>query len=100
MSKINICGVILDDEQQQQLYGFIESYLYGLKKKEAEDLALKEIATNAAATLKIDKKIITNAAKDIWKIEAGKLNIDQKSDEEAAIEQVREIYNTKSGLTP
>ena len=97
MSKINIDGTILDSEAQLKLFGYIESYIYGLKRKEAEDIALKEILVSCKDTLDLDTKFVKSAAVNIWKVEAGKIDLQKQNDDAAAIEQCMEIHDTMSG---
>ena len=98
MSKINVDGVILDDEGQHKLYQAIEVYMQHLKDKAAVEILMKECLADVGENIHKDmKKYVKNAATQIWKAEAGKLDLERKNDEEAAVEQCREIHAEHAG---
>ena len=98
MSKINVDGTILNDEDQDYLFKQMEYYIEGLKEKAAIELRLKDTLKVTEDKIKVDKKFVKNSATDLWKAEAGKLDLDKKNDEAAATEQITEIFEKKSGL--
>lgn len=94
---INIDGQILQTEQQKELYGYLVEYMLCLKNKATEDLHMKDILTAAEDNLNLDKKFISASAKDLFKAEQGKLDLNKRNDDAAAAEQCMEVYDAFDG---
>ena len=66
--------------------------MYGLKQIESEKENLKDILEVVKDELKIKPAYVKRAAQELFKEELGKLNRSEKNDDDAAVEQCREIY--------
>ena len=89
---IDINGIKLDNEAQIKLTGIIKNYVYGLKQIKSEQENLKDILEVVKDELKIKPAYVKRAAQELFKEELGKLNRSEKNDDDAAVEQCREIY--------
>lgn len=94
---INIDGALLDEEQQRSLHGFITCYIDAMKRKAIEDETMKDILDKAKDELQLTKAYVRGAATDLYKLEIGKLNQQAIDDKEAAMAQIREIYEDIEG---
>ena len=89
---IDINGIKLDTEAQVKLTGIIKNYVYGLKQIESEKENLKDILEVVKDELKIKPAYVKRAAQELFKEELGKLNRAERNDDDAAVEQCRDIY--------
>lgn len=100
MSKINIDGVILDEQQQKSLSGHIESLIYSFERVDIEsDTQKKILEENVKGDLKLKPKYVKDVAKKLYALKIGKLNASEDQDAEAAKEQIMEIYDKFSSVS-
>ena len=95
MSTIKVNGQVLDSAAQKSLADMIETYMYGLGRIDGEKMNHKDILERAKDELKINKSYVKNAATELYQEEQGKLNPQEKEEKEAAVAQIKEIYENE-----
>ena len=95
---IVIDGVILEEDEQKALADGQAVLIQNMKDAETLKLKATEDLNAIAEKTGLDKKYIKKSATDMYKWESGKLDLNRKNDEDAAISQCHEIYQEHHGI--